>query len=60
MIRIKVSYDAYNRTFKLLDRDFGSVLEDGGTYELNVPFILQDPSEVYDLTPSANPHLCSS
>jgi hypothetical protein len=60
MIRIKVSYDAYNRTFKLLDRDFGSVLEDGGTYELNVPFIVQDLSKVDDLTPLAKPHLCSS
>jgi len=60
MVPIKVSYDAYNRTFKLLDREFGSVLEDGGTYELNVPFIRQDQLEVGDLTPSAKPHLCSS
>ncbi len=37
-IRIKVEYDAYNRTFKLLDREFGSVLEDGALYELKVPF----------------------
>jgi hypothetical protein len=29
MVRIKVEYDKYNRTFKLLDREFGSVLEDG-------------------------------
>jgi len=37
MVRIKVEYDAYNRTFKLLDREFGSVLEDGSLYELEVP-----------------------
>lgn len=37
MIRIKVEYDKYNRTFKLLDREFGSVLEDGAEYELVVP-----------------------
>ena len=37
MIRIKVEYDRYNRTFKLLDREFGSALEDGGLYELEVP-----------------------
>jgi hypothetical protein len=37
MVRIKVEYDKYNRAFKLLDRDFGSVLEDGAQYELVVP-----------------------
>ena len=37
MIRIKVEYDKYNRTFKLQDREFGSVLEDGVVYELVVP-----------------------
>ena len=36
MIRIRVEYDAYNRTFKLRDREFGSVLEDGAIYELAV------------------------
>ena len=36
MIRIKVEYDKYNRTFKLQDREFGSVLEDGAVYELVV------------------------
>jgi hypothetical protein len=36
MIRIKVEYDAYNRRFKLRDREFGSVLEDGAIYELVV------------------------
>ena len=40
MVRIKVEYDKYNRTFKLLDREFGSVLEDGAQYELLVPLIL--------------------
>ena len=39
MIRIKVEYDAYNRRFKLIDRDFGSVLEDGAVYELTLPFV---------------------
>jgi hypothetical protein len=37
MIRIKVEYDAYNRMFKLRDREFGSVLEDGVVYELVMP-----------------------
>ena len=37
MIRIRVEYDAYNRKFKLLDREFGSMLDDGAVYELSVP-----------------------
>ena len=37
MVRIKVEYDRYNRVFKLLDREFGSVLEDGAQYELAFP-----------------------
>jgi hypothetical protein len=40
MIRIRVEYDAYNRKFKLLDREFGSMLNDGAVYELSVPLIL--------------------
>jgi hypothetical protein len=41
MVRIKVEYDKYNRAFKLLDREFGSVLEDGAEYELLVPLMLE-------------------
>jgi hypothetical protein len=45
MIRIRVEYDAYNRTFKLLHREFGSMLEDGAVYELWAPLALQEPAE---------------
>lgn len=37
MVRIKVEYDKYIRAFKLVDREFGSVLEDGAQYELVLP-----------------------
>ena len=37
MVRIKVEYDKYTRAFKLMDREFGSVLEDGVQYELVLP-----------------------
>ena len=37
MVRIKVEYDKYTRAFKLIDREFGSVLEDGVQYELVLP-----------------------
>ena len=45
MVRIKVEYDKYNRTFTLLNREFGSVLEDGAQYELLVPLMLEDLDE---------------
>jgi len=31
MVRIKVEYDAYNRSFKLVDRELASALEDGAS-----------------------------
>ena len=40
VVRIKVEYDAYLRTLKFLDREFGSALDDGGVYELEVPLIV--------------------
>lgn len=42
MVRIKVEYDQYSRTFKLVDREFGSALIDGATYELEVPLNIED------------------
>jgi hypothetical protein len=53
MIRIKVEYDAYHWTFKLLDREFGSALEDGAVYELQAPLNIrvldEDESEEFAL-----------
>jgi hypothetical protein len=49
MIRIRVEYDAYNRKFKLLDREFGPMLNDGAVYELSVPLTpvaLQEDDEI--------------
>ena len=45
MVRIKVEYDKYTRAFKLLDREFGSVLEDGAQYELVLPLEFETTSE---------------
>jgi hypothetical protein len=44
-MRIKVEYDRYNRTFKLLNKEFGPLLEDGAVYELLVPVVVQKPEE---------------
>ena len=41
-MRVRVEYDAYNRSFKLVDRQFGSTLDDGATYELVVPLRVED------------------
>jgi len=38
MVYAKVQYDAYNGTFKLMDRTLGKVLEDDGVYDLAIPF----------------------
>ena len=38
MVLIKVRYDAYNRQFKLLDRDLAGALEDGSSYLLIADF----------------------
>ena len=45
MVRIKVEYDKYTRAFKLLDREFGSVLEDGVQYELVLPLECETADE---------------
>lgn len=46
MVLIKVRYDAYNRQFKLMDRELAHMLEDGETY-----VVLADVS-IRDLEPS--------
>lgn len=43
MIRVRLEYDAYNRVFKLIDREFGSVLQDGAVYQLKLPLMLEEP-----------------
>ena len=45
MIHVKVRYDAYNRTFKLVDTGMGTLLEDYVLYDLAIPFILEDDEE---------------
>jgi hypothetical protein len=42
MVLIRVQYDAYNRQFKLLDRQLVHLLEDGETYVLLADVSLED------------------
>ena len=45
MIHIKVQYDAYNRRFKLVEKEFGALLEDDALYDLAIPFMFEDGDE---------------
>ena len=42
MVLIKVQYDAYNRQFKLIDRELARILEDGETYMLIADVSIKD------------------
>ena len=48
MIRVKVEYDKYTRTFKLLDKEFRFFLKNGARYELLVPLMFEDVDEEDD------------
>jgi hypothetical protein len=42
MIRIKIKYDAQNRTFKLVDQEFRTLLEGDALYDLVIPFTYEE------------------
>jgi hypothetical protein len=48
MMVLRVQYDAYNRQFKLLDRDLAQRLADGETYLLIVDSPIEDSSYTGD------------
>ena len=43
MIHIKVQYDAFSRTFKLVDQEFRTLLEGDALYDLSIPFVFEEP-----------------
>ncbi len=49
MVLIKVQYDAYNRQFKLLDRDLAHALDDGETYVLVADVSIEDLKPTDDI-----------
>jgi hypothetical protein len=53
MIRIKVQYDALNRTFKLVDQGFKTLLEGDALYDLDIPLVLED-ADAEELVTSGN------
>ncbi len=54
MIRIKVQYDAVERTFKLVDQEFKTLLEGDALYDLNVPLMYEEEDKVEEFIPSGN------
>jgi hypothetical protein len=45
MMVIKVQYDAFNRTFKLVDSEFRTLLEGDALYDLAIPLLFEDGDE---------------
>jgi len=54
MIRITVQYDAVERTFKLVDQEFKTLLEGDALYDLNVPLMYEEEDKVEEFIPSGN------
>lgn len=44
---IKVQYDAFNRTFKLVDSEFRTLLEGDALYDLAIPLVSDDGDEEF-------------
>ena len=49
MVLIKVQWDAYNRQFKLLDRELARTLEDGEAYMLIADVSVRDLESKQDM-----------
>jgi hypothetical protein len=54
IIHVKVQYDAVNRTFKLVDHEFRTLLEGDGLYDLSLPVVMYDEADVEVLIASGN------
>ena len=44
MIRIKVQYDQFTRSFKLVDDQFKTLLEGDALYDLDLPLLIEGDS----------------
>jgi hypothetical protein len=42
MMRIKVQYDEFTRSFKLVDDQFKTLLEGDALYDLDIPLMLEE------------------
>ncbi|HYR43119.1 MAG TPA: hypothetical protein VER98_08855 [Terriglobia bacterium] len=54
IIHVKVQYDRANRTFKLVDHEFKTLLEGDGIYDLSLPVVMYDEADVEEVIGSGN------
>jgi hypothetical protein len=54
IIHVKVQYDGANRTFKLVDHEFKTLLEGDGIYDLSLPVVMYDEADVEEVIGSGN------
>jgi hypothetical protein len=47
-IWIKVEYDPQNRTFRLVDSEFNTLLEGDGLYDLRLPVVMYEEADIED------------
>ena len=43
---VKVQYDAYNQTFKLVDENFGTLLEGDALCDLGIPLVFEEADQI--------------
>ena len=53
---IKVQYDAFQRTFKLVDSEFRTLLEGDAVYDLAIPLGFEDDDESFALANASVAH----
>jgi hypothetical protein len=54
MLHIRVQYDAYTRTFKLVDHEFRTILEGDALYDLAIPLTAEEAEVADQLTATTN------
>jgi hypothetical protein len=55
IVRVQVQYDALNRTFKLVDHEFKTLLEGDALYDLTLPVLMYDEAALEEvITPTTN------
>ena len=54
IIHVKVQYDRTNRTLKLVDHEFKTLLQNDGIYDLSLPIIMYDEADVEGVIGSGN------
>lgn len=57
IIHVKVQSDAVNRTLKLADPEFSTLLEGNNLYDLSLPVVMYDEADAAGLISSVNANI---